>query len=121
MLVLGGLANPRHRVRLQQIMTLPHMHQGESASRFHKKVQSSRESLKLASKKREEALAQAWKMSDNIVRNRWVNLARRALDQQRGETGKPVVWVSQCFLSVNMREKYVNLINDNQRSAYDRI
>lgn len=100
MLVLGGHAEPRHRVRLQKIMTLPRMHQGESASRFRKKVQLSRESLKLAGKKREEALANAWKISDNIVRNRWLNLARRALDQQRGKRGKSVVWVSQCFLTI---------------------
>ena len=99
MLVFGGHAEPRHRVRLQKMMTLPRMHQGESAYRFRKKVRSSRESLKLASKKREEALANTWKISDNVVRNRWVNLARKALDQQRGKRGKSVVWVSLCFLS----------------------
>ncbi len=98
MLVLGGHAEPRHRVRLQQIMTLPRMHQGESSSRFRKKVQLSRETLKLASKKREEIMAHAWEMSENIVRNRWVNLARKALDQQRRKRGKSVVWVSQHFL-----------------------
>ena len=98
MLVLGGHAEPRHRVRLQQIMTLPRMHHGESSSRFRKKVQLSRETLKLASKKREEIMAHAWEMSENIVRNRWVNLARKALDQQRRKRGKSVVWVSQHFL-----------------------
>ena len=98
MLVLGGHAEPRHRVRLQQIMTLPRMHQGESTSRFRKKVQLSRETLRLASKIREEAMAHAWEMSDNIVRNRWVKLARKALDQQRGESGQSVVWVSESFV-----------------------
>jgi hypothetical protein len=94
MLVLGGYAEPRHRVRLQQIMTLPHLHQGESTSRFRKKVQLSRETLRLSSRQRNEVMAHAWELTpDNIVRNRWVNLARKALDQERRKKGKSIVWV----------------------------
>ncbi|XP_028394886.1 anion exchange protein 3-like [Dendronephthya gigantea] len=92
MLVLGGHAEPRHRVRIQQIMTLPRMHQGESSSRFRKKVQLSREALRVAYMKREEAMTHAWDMSENTVRNRWVKLARKALDQQRREKGKTIIW-----------------------------
>ena len=84
MLVLGGHAEPRHRVRLQQILILPRMHQGESNSRFRKKVHYRRKFLRLFIQKRKEMFAQAWEMSDdNEVRNRWVRLARMALDQQR--------------------------------------
>ena len=84
MLVLGGYAEPRHRVRLQQILILPRMHQGESTSRFRKKVHYRRKFLRLFIQKRKEIFARAWEMSDNNeVRNRWVRLARMALEQQR--------------------------------------
>ena len=82
MLVLGGHAEPRHRVRLRQIMTLPRMHQGDSTSRFRKKVQYRRKFLRIFLQKRQEMFAHAWEMSDdNEVRNRWVRLARMALEQ----------------------------------------
>jgi hypothetical protein len=84
MLVLGGHAEPRHRVRLQQIMILPRMHQGESSSRFRKKVHYRRKFLRLFTQRRQEMFAHAWEMSDdNEVRNRWVRLARLALEQHR--------------------------------------
>ncbi|XP_028395702.1 band 3 anion transport protein-like isoform X2 [Dendronephthya gigantea] len=90
MLVLGGHAEARHRVRLRQIMTLPRMHQGESQSRFRKKVHYRRKFLRIFLEKREQMFARAWEMSDNEVRNRWVRLARMALDQHRKQNPNPV-------------------------------
>ena len=84
MLVLGGHAEPRLRVRLQQIFILPRMHQGESSSRFRKKVQYRRKFLRIFIQKRKEMFAHAWDMSaNNDVRNRWVRVARKALEQHR--------------------------------------
>ena len=107
MSVLGGHLENRHRVRLQKIMTLPCIHHGESTSRFRKKLQLTRETLKFASTKRDEAIARAWQMTDNIVRNRWVIAARKALDKQREQRGKSVVWVSQSFNISIRRGTYV--------------
>lgn len=95
MLVLGRHAEPRYRVRLQQILTLPRMHQGESHSRFRKKVHYRRGFLKIAMQKREEIFAHAWETSDNEVRNRWVRLARKALVQHRKENPQTKVMVRE--------------------------
>lgn len=84
LLVLGGHAEPRHRVRIRQILTLPRLHQGESTSRFKKKVQLRRKFLRIFLQKRQELFANAWRLSDdNEVRNRWIRLARAALDEHR--------------------------------------
>ena len=85
MLVLGGHAEPRHRVRIQQILTLPRMHQGESTARFRKKVHLGRKFLTLAAQRRRSRFVNVWHLSDNEVRNHWVRLAREALKQHRKE------------------------------------
>ena len=82
-LILGGFAEPRYRARLQRILFLPRMHQGESASRFHKKVQIRRKYITMAEHRRQETMVRAWELSDNEIRNRWVRLARNALHQYR--------------------------------------
>ena len=83
MLVLGGYAEPQYRARIQQILTLPRMHQGESTARFRKKVHLRRKCLTMAAQKRREVMARAWDLSENEVRNRWVRLAREALNRHR--------------------------------------
>ena len=104
MLVLGGYAEPRHRTRLQQIMILPRMHQGESTSRFRKKVHYRRKFLWLFIQQRKEMFARAWEMSDNNeVRNRWVRAARMALDQHREQNPQAEkIRVSQCFFKTRI-------------------
>ena len=99
MLVMCGHAEPRHRIRLQQILTLPRMHQGESTSRFRKKVDYRRKFLWLFIQQRKERFARAWEMSDNNeVRNRWVRAARKALEEHRKQnTQAETIRVSLCI------------------------
>ncbi|XP_046846382.1 band 3 anion transport protein-like isoform X3 [Xenia sp. Carnegie-2017] len=82
MLVLSGHVDPRYRVRLQQILSSPRKHHGESTSHFRKKVHYRRLFLKIFLKRRKEMFEHVWELSDdNEVRNRWVRLSRKALDQ----------------------------------------
>lgn len=109
MLVMCGHAEPRHRIRLQQILTLPRMHQGESTSRFRKKVHYRRKFLWLFIQQRKERFARAWEMSDNNeVRNRWVRAARKALDEHRKQNPQAeTIRVSLCIYKTNI--KHINL------------
>ena len=83
MLVLGGYAEPQYRSKIQQILTVPRMHQGESTARFRKKMNLRRKVLTMAEQTRKEVMARAWDLSDNEVRNRWVRLAREALNRRQ--------------------------------------
>ena len=77
------------------------MHQEESTAFFRKKVRLWQKYMKMAINRRQELMKRAWDLSDNEVRNRWVKLARKALDQHQKENGrKLVIWVIDRFIDI---------------------
>lgn len=68
----------RYRLKLQQILYLPVIRQGDTSRRLHAKKCYRNFAEKVEADEREESFKKAFELSTNRVRNLWVNLSHKA-------------------------------------------
>lgn len=68
----------RYRLKLQQILYLPVIRQGDTSRRLHAKKCYRNFAEKVEADEREESFKKAFELSMNRVRNLWVNLSHKA-------------------------------------------